>query len=337
MPRCALVTGATGQDGSYLVEFLLARDYQVHAQSRRADITSLPQHRDLRWHTADIGDSGALYALIAEVKPDEIYNLASISRPSVSWQIPHETAEINALVPQEICELVLKLRPQCRIFQATSSEIFGNSAISPQNEETPCRPQSPYGIAKLYAHLTIGSYRAKYRLHACSGIMFNHESPRRPLSYVSQKIAYAAAAVSIGLRDTPEENDERGQPILKDGKVTLGNLDVRRDFGFAGDYVAAMHAILQSDTADDYVIGTGQSNSIRGFCEIAFRHVGRNWADHVTFDRSLLRAIDSYHTAADSSKITATLGWRAKMSFVELVTTMVDYQVKRLAAAKPKT
>jgi GDPmannose 4,6-dehydratase len=334
MRRCALITGATGQDGSYLVEFLLARDYQVHAQSRRADTASLPQHRDLHWHTADIGDSGALHALIVEVQPDEIYNLASISRPSISWQIPHETAGVNALIPQQICELVLKLRPQCRIFQATSSEIFGNSAINPQDEETPCRPQSPYGIAKLYAHLTIGSYRAKYQLHASSGIMFNHESPRRPLSYASQKIACAAAAVSIGLRDTSEK-DERGQPLLQDGKVTLGNLDIRRDFGFAGDYVAAMHALLQSDTADDYVIGTGQSNSIRAFCEIAFRHVGCNWADHVTFDRSLFRTMDSYYTVADSSKIAARLGWRAKTSFVELVTMMVDHQVKRLAAIEP--
>jgi GDPmannose 4,6-dehydratase len=334
MRRCALITGATGQDGSYLVEFLLARDYQVHAQSRRADTGSLPQYRNLHWHAADIRDSGALHALIVEVQPDEIYNFVSISRPSVSWQHPHETAEVNALVPQQICELVLKLRPQCRIFQATSSEIFGNSAISPQNEETPCHPQSPYGVAKLYAHLIIGAYRAKYRLHASSGIMFNHESPRRPLSYVSQKIACAAAAVSIGLRDTPEK-DERGQPLLQDGKVTLGNLDIRRDFGFAGDFAAAMHAVLQSDTADDYVIGTGQSNSVRAFCEIAFRHVGRNWADHVVFDRSLFRTIDSHHTVADCSKI-ARLGWRAKTSFVDLVTMMVDHQVNRLAAIGPK-
>jgi GDPmannose 4,6-dehydratase len=336
MSRRALVTGSSGQDGSYLVEFLLARDYQVHAQSRRADTASLPQHRDLHWHSADICDSDALRALIVVVQPDEIYNLASISRPSVSWQIPHETAEVNALIPEQICELVLKLRPQCRIFQATSSEIFGNSAISPQNEETPCRPQSPYGIAKHYAHLTMGSYREKYHLHASSGIMFNHESPRRPLSYASQKIACAAAAISIGLSETSEK-DERGQPLLQDGKVTLGNIEIRRDFGFAGDYVTAMHAMLQSDTADDYVIGTGQSNSIRTFCEIAFRHVGRNWADHVAFDRSLFRTIDSYHTVANSSKIKAKLGWHATTSFVDLVTMMVDYQVKRLTAIELKT
>jgi GDPmannose 4,6-dehydratase len=335
MSRRALVTGASGQDGSYLVEFLLARDYEVHAQSRRADATLPSQHRNLHWHAVDVGDFDALHALIAEVEPDEIYNFASISRPSVSWQNPHETAKVNGLIPQQICETVLKLRPHCRIFQSTSSEIFGNSAISPQDEQTPFRPQSPYGVAKLYAHLIIDAYRKNYRLHASSGIMFNHESPRRPLSYVSQKIACAAAAVSIGLRETSDK-DERGLPLLKNGKVTLGNIDIRRDFGFAGDYVAAMHEMLQADTADDYVIGTGQSNSIRSFCDIAFRHVGRDWTDHVVFDRSLFRAVDC-DTVADSSKIAAKIGWRAKTSFVDLVTMMVDHQVKRLAGAKSKS
>src|SRR5262249_50878628 len=189
MSHCALVTGASGQDGSYLVEFLLARNYLVHAQSRRADTASPSQDRNLHWHAVDICDFDAVHALIAEVQPDEIYNLASISRPLVSWDNPHETAKVNALIPQQICDTVLKLRPQCRIFQSTSSEIFGSCAISPQDEQTPCRPQSPYGTAKLYAHLVIGAYRKKYGLHASSGIMFNHESPRRPLSYVSQKIA----------------------------------------------------------------------------------------------------------------------------------------------------
>jgi GDPmannose 4,6-dehydratase len=331
MSRRALVTGASGQDGSYLVEFLHARDYEVHAQSRRADTTLPSLHGNLRRHAVDICDFDALHALIAEVQPDEIYNLASISRPSLSWENPHETAKVNALIPQKICETVLRIRPQCRIFQATSSEIFGSSATSPQNEQTPFRPQSPYGVAKLYAHLIIGAYRKNYRLHASSGIMFNHESPRRPLSYVSQKIACAAAAVSIGLRETSDK-DERGQPLLQDGKVTLGNLDIRRDFGFAGDFLAAMHGMLQSDTADDYVIGTGQSNSIRTLCEIAFGHIGRNWADHVVLDRSLFRTIDSYHTVADCSKIAGKLGWRAKTSFVDLVTMMVDHQLERLAA-----
>ena len=238
---------------------------------------------------------------------------------------------MNALIPQTICDAVLKLRPQCRIFQATSSEIFGNTPVSPQNEETPCKPQSPYGIAKLCAHQFIGSYRANYRLHASSGIMFNHESPRRPLSYVSQKIAHAAAAVSLGLDETAEK-DERGQPLLQGGRLKLGNLDVSRDFGFAGDYVEAMHAMVQSETADDYVIGSGRTHSIRAFCEIAFRHVGHNWNDHVVVDQSLFRAVDSRHTIADTAKIATRLGWRPKTSFDELVAMMVDHQVARLSA-----
>jgi GDPmannose 4,6-dehydratase len=329
MHRRAFVTGASGQDGSYLVELLLARDYEVHAQSRRAALASLAPH--LHWHVADIRAADVLHTLIAEIGPNEIYNLASVSRPSESWKIPEETTKVNADIPRHICESVLKLNPQCRIFQATSSEIFGNSVASPQNESTPCNSQSPYGIAKYQAHQTIVSYREKYNLHASSGIMFNHESPRRPLTFVSQKIAFAAAAVSAGVIET-REKDERGLPLVHAGKVTLGNLDVSRDFGFAGEYVEAMHAMVQSDMADDYVIGTGQSHSIRAICEIAFGHVGRNWTDHVAYDQSLMRAVDSYHTVADHSKITAKLGWRTRTSFADLVTMMVDHQVKKLAA-----
>lgn len=330
MARRALVTGATGQVGPYLVEFLLARDYEVHAQSRRADAMRAPR-ANLHWHVADIVDPTALEQLIAAVQPDEIYNLASISRPTDSWAIPYETGLVNALIPQAICQIVSKLRRSCRIFQATSSEIFGNSAASPQSETTPFQPQTPYAIAKLYAHQVMGAYRASEHLHASSGILFNHESPRRPLSYVSQKIAYAAAAVAVGLRDSAE-TDERGRPILQGGIMQLGNLDVRRDFGFAGDYVDAMYRMLQHDVGDDYVIGTGQSHSIGEFCETAFRHVGRDWQNHVLGDPKLFRAIDSRHTAADASKAAAKLGWRPKTSFAELVAMMVDHQVRRLAS-----
>ncbi len=329
MRRRALVTGASGQDGSYLVEFLLARDYEVHAQSRRAAPASLAPH--LHWLVADIRAADVLHTLIAEIGPNEIYNLASVSRPSESWKIPEETMKVNADIPRHICESVLKLCPECRIFQATSSEIFGNSVTHPQNESTPCNSQSPYGIAKYQAHQTIASYRGKYKLHASSGIMFNHESPRRPLTFVSQKIAFAAAAVSAGVLES-REKDERGLPLVHGGKVTLGNLDVSRDFGFAGDYVEAMHAMVRSDAADDYVIGTGQSHSIRAICEIAFGHVGRNWIDHVAFDQNLMRTVDSYHTIADNSKIAAKLGWRPRTSCLDLVTMMVDHQVKKLAA-----
>ena len=327
MRRRALVTGASGQDGFYLIKLLLARDYGVHAQSRRA-AAALPAS-PLHWHVADIRAPDVLHALIAKIRPDEIYNLASVSRTSESWNIPEETALVNAEIPRWICESVLELCPHSRIFQATSSEIFGNSPVSPQTENTPCNPLSPYGVAKYRAHQTIADYRKQHGLHASSGIMFNHESPRRPLAFVSQKIACAAAAISVGLVETPEK-DERGCPLLQDRKVTLGNLDVRRDFGFAGDYVEAMHAMLQADTADDYVIGTGQSHAIWQFCEAAFNIVGRDWTAHVALDRNLMRQVDSVHTIADSSKIAAKLGWRAKTSFAQLVRMMVNHQIERL-------
>ena len=328
----ALVTGASGQDASYLIEFLLECGYRVHAQSRGVQPAGY-HSQELHWHQTDISEPEAIEELIAAAEPEEIYNLASFSRPSESWKDPHQAFEANALIPLLICETVHKRRPACRIFQATSSEIFGDNKVTAQDETTPCQPQTPYGIAKLAAHQTIGIFRKNFGLHASSGILFNHESPRRPLSYVSQKIAHAAAAVSLGLRETAER-DERGRPILADGVVRLGNLDVRRDFGFAGDYVEIMHRMLQSDTADDYVIGTGESHSIRELCEMAFRHVGRDWQDHVKIDPELFRAVDSHYTAANPAKVAARFGWRARTSVSELVAMMVDYRRDALTRAK---
>jgi len=328
-PRCtsrrALVTGGAGQDGGYLIPHLLARGYEVHAQSRRPQDPA--QHAGaVRWHVGDLKDAEFLRGLIATVRPAETYNLASVSSPTQSWKIPRETLLLNALVPQHLCELMVELCPHGRIFQASSSEIFGDCKASPQNEDTPCAPQTPYATAKLHAHHTIAAYRKHHGLHASSGIMFNHESPRRPLSYVSQKIAHAAAAVSLGLRETAEA-DERGQPILKDGTVRLGNLDVRRDFGFAGDYVEVIHLMLQADAGDDYVVGTGVSHSIGEFCEVAFRFAGRNWKDHVVVDRDLVRLVDSRHTVADTAKAAARFGWRPKTDFADLVGIMVEHRI----------
>ena len=251
--RKILVTGASGQDGYYLIDLLQKQGCIVHAQSRRQ--THPNSHLSgTYWHVGDPTDGDFLDSLIAGVMPDEIYNLAAISRPVLSWGLPRETAEVNAFLPQQICELLLKHKPGCRFFQASSSEIFGDSADRVQNEQTPCVPKSPYGAAKLYAHRIIGAYRTQYGLHASTGILFNHESPQRPLSFVSQKIAYAAAAISLGLSHTPE-TDERGRPILRDGKIALGDLSVRRDFGFAGDYVEAMRLIVQHHAADAVLAG----------------------------------------------------------------------------------
>jgi len=324
--RKILVTGASGQDGFYLIDLLHKEGCIVHAQSRRQLHPNL--HRDgVHWHVGDPTDGDFLNSLIASVMPDEIYNLAAISRPVLSWGLPRETAEVNAFLPQQICELLLKHKPGCRLFQASSSEIFGDSADRAQNEQTSCIPKSPYGTAKLYAHRIVGAYRTQYGLHASTGILFNHESPQRPLSFVSQKIAYAAAAIAVGLTHSPE-TDERGQPILHDGKIALGDLSVRRDFGFAGDYVEAMQLIVQRHIADDYVIGTGEDHSIEEFCSEAFSVVGRKWTDHVSVDPSLLRKVDSHYTRADTAKIRSELNWRPKVGFRELVAIMVRAQIE---------
>lgn len=325
MKRTILITGASGQDGYYLINLLRQQECIVHAQSRRAIHPN--SHLDgVHWHVGDPADYGFLDALISGVMPDEIYNLAAISRPSQSWIQPRQTGEVNGFVPQEICELLLKYKPDCRLFQASSSDMFGSDVTSCQNEQTRCAPNTPYGVAKLYAHRMIGAYRAQYGLHVSTGILFNHESPRRPLAFVSQKIAYAAAAVSLGLSQT-SELDERGRPILSDGKIALGDLSVRRDFGFAGDYVEAMRLIVQHSTPDDYVIGTGQDHSIEEFCNQAFNFVGRKWTDHVVSDPMLVRKVDSRYTRADAAKIRSILNWKPRMDFPTLVSMMVTAQV----------
>lgn len=331
----ALVTGASGQDGFYLINLLHRQGYAVHAQSRRLPQPNLHQN-ETYWHVGDPADRDFLDSLISSVMPDEIYNLAAVSRPILSWGSPRETAEVNAFVPQEICELLLKHKPGCRLFQASSSEIFGDGADRSQDEQTSCVPKSPYGTAKLYAHRIIGAYRAQYGLHASTGILFNHESPRRPLSFVSQKIAYAAAAVSLGFTQT-SETDERGRPILLDGKIALGDLSVRRDFGFAGDYVEAMRLIVLHHTADDYVIGTGEHHSIEEFCDQAFRLIGRKWANHVSIDPNLIRKVDSHYTNANAAKIHSTLNWRPKVSFSELVSMMVKAQIDLIQGGAPSS
>ena len=214
--------------------------------------------------------------LLSTSAPNEIYNLAAVSRPALSWDIPIETARLNALVPQSICEFIRREMPTTRLFQASSSEIYGDSPAHLQDEETRANPRSPYGISKAYAHQIVGAYRQQYGLHLSCGILFNHESPRRPLGFVSQKIAHAAAAASLGLTET-RELDERGKPILSDGKLYLGDINVRRDFGFAGDVVEAMRLIVQSDVPSDFVVGTGHAHSIAEFCEVAFRVGGLDW------------------------------------------------------------
>jgi GDPmannose 4,6-dehydratase len=326
-----LVTGGAGQDGWYLIELLLSRGYEVFAHSRRKVDGGLHNGR-VFWRTGDLTDEAFLQQLLSESAPDEIYNLAAVARPSSSWDIPIETALLNGLVPQRICEFIRHEMPTCRMFQASSSEIYGDSLHETQNEDTRTNPASPYGISKAYAHQIIGAYRQQYGLHLSCGILFNHESPRRPLNFVSQKIAHAAAAASLGLTDTPEL-DERGRPILSGGRLYLGDLSVQRDFGFAGDFVEAMYLILQNAVASDYAIGTGRAHSIAEFCETAFKVGGLDWTKYVTVDKTLIRRVDSHFTQADTSKLKSELGWQPKVDFTALVNIMVQERIRMLQAS----
>src|SRR6266851_9300076 len=303
----ALVTGGAGQDGWYLIELLLSRGYDVFSQSRQSIDARLHGGR-VSWHIGDLTQEVFLENLLSASAPDEVYNLAAVSRPALSWDIPIETALLNGLVPQRMCEFIRRELPTTRLFQASSSEIYGDTPPQLHHEQTRANPRSPYGISKAYAHQIIGAYRRQYGLHLSCGILFNHESPRRPLGFVSQKIAHAAAAASLGLTET-RELDERGRPILSDGKLYLGDISVRRDFGFAGDFVEAMHLIVQNETASDFVVGTGQSHSIAEFCEAAFGVVGLDWTKYVEIDQSLVRKVDNHYTRADSTKLQSQLGW----------------------------
>jgi GDPmannose 4,6-dehydratase len=330
MSRRALVTGGAGQDGWYLTRLLLEHGYEVHAHARRE--AGGDKADGIRWHFGDIGEAAEVARLLGAVRPDEIYNLASFSRPRDAIEQPVASSVVNALGPLHIFDFARCHLPGCRIFQPSSSEIFGAADAPFQDETTACRPASPYGIAKLFAHEMAAFYRRRFGLFVSCGILFNHESPRRPLQYVSQKIAHAAAAVGLGIVTTVEI-DEVGRPIVNDGRLRLGNLDVRRDFGFAGDYAEAMWLALQADTADDYVIGTGQSYSIRDFCEMAFAHVGKDWRAHVEVDPALLRPIDSLVTVARPAKAAQMLGWRPRTPFKTLVAMLVDARVAALREA----
>lgn len=313
-----------------MIELLREKGYVVHAQSRQSAIDQAVEH--VRWHAGDIADSKFLTRLIDDTVPDEIYNLAAITRPNLSWQHPEQTAVLNALVPQRICQMLADAKSSCRLFQASTSEMFDGASGQAQSEATPFNPQSPYGISKSFAHYTVGAFRTQRGLHASCGILFNHESPRRPLGFVSQKIAHAVAAISLGIQETAEL-DERGNPIVSGGKLHLGNIHTRRDFGFAGDVAEAMHLIVTSDQPDDYVIGTGESRSIADFCRSAFQYIGRHWEEHVVVDAALVRAVDTPFTEADVSKLKSRLGWQPKVSFETLVEMMVADRQRVLRGA----
>ncbi len=321
MPK-ALVTGVTGQDGSYLAELLLAKGYEVAGMVRRTSHHSYERIEHLLDRVeivaADLLDQHSLTQVLQETRPDEVYNLAAQSYVPTSWTQPVLTGEFTALGVTRILEAVRLVHPTARFYQASSSEMFGRVVETPQNERTPFYPRSPYGVAKAYGHWITVNYRESYGIYAVSGILFNHESPRRGIEFVTRKVTDGVARIKLGLAK----------------ELRLGNLDSRRDWGFAGDYVDAMWRMLQRPEAQDYVIGTGATHSVRELVQAAFGHVGLDWEKHVVVDPKFIRPAEVDLLQADPSKARAELGWEPKVSFEELVAMMVDADLQRLAAKR---
>jgi GDPmannose 4,6-dehydratase len=316
--RKALITGITGQDGSYLAEFLLEKDYEVLGMVRRSSTVNFNRieqiQDDVKLVSGDLLDQSSLSCIMREYQPDEVYNLAAQSFVPTSWHQPVFTGGVTALGVTRMLEALRSEAPDARFYQASSSEMFGKVREVPQTEATPFYPRSPYGVAKVYGHWITVNYRESYDIFACSGILFNHESPRRGMEFVTRKVTYHVAKIKLGLTD----------------HVALGNLDSRRDWGFAGDYVRAMWLMLQQDAPDDYVVGTGETHSVRELCEAAFSHVGLNWEDYVTQDPRFMRPAEVDLLVSDPTKARKTLGWKPKVSFRELIGMMVDADIALL-------
>jgi GDPmannose 4,6-dehydratase len=314
----ALVTGVTGQDGSYLAECLLGKGYAVYGMVRRSSVQRFEriQHllETLQLIEGDLTDQSSLDEAIKAIAPDEVYNLAAQSFVPTSWNQPVLTAESAGTGVTRMLEAIRKHRPEARFYQASSSEMFGKVRETPQTERTPLYPRSPYGVAKAYAHWITVNYRESYRLFACSGICFNHESPRRGLEFVTRKVTDGVARIKLGLMD----------------KLKLGNLEARRDWGFAGDYVEAMWLMLQQEQADDYVIATHESHSVRELVEIAFDYVGLALEEHVVIDPALFRPAEVDLLIGDASKARVKLGWKPTVSFQEMIHMMVKADLDRL-------
>jgi len=322
----ALITGITGQDGSYLAELLLSKGYEVHGIIRRASTFNTERldhlYQDphvhgvrLFLHYGDLSDSVSLVKLLYELKPDEIYHLAAQSHVRVSFDIPEYTADITGVGTIRILEAIRETGLATRFYQASSSEMFGKVAEVPQCETTPFHPRSPYGVAKVFAYWATVNYRESYDLFATNGILFNHESPRRGETFVTRKITRAVAYIKSGLQD----------------KLFLGNLDSQRDWGYAREYVEAMWLMLQQEQPDDYVIATGETHTIREFCEVAFHHAGLDWQKHVAFDKRYLRPAEVDILMGNPAKARRVLGWEPKVKFKELVQLMVDADIQLLA------
>jgi GDPmannose 4,6-dehydratase len=318
--RRALITGITGQDGSYLADLLLAKGYEVHGMVRRSSTETFDRIEHIRdriiLHTGDLLDQRSLGDVMKACEPDEIYNLAAMSFVAASWNQPVLTADFSGVGVTRILEAMRGVAPGARFYQASSSEMFGKVREIPQNENTPFYPRSPYGVAKAYGHFITVNYRESYDLFACSGVLFNHESPRRGLEFVTRKVTHGAASIKLGLAD----------------ELLLGNLDAERDWGYAKDYVEAMWLMLQQDEPDDYVIATGKAHSVQELVDIAFDHIGLDPEKYVGTDPRYFRPAEVDHLIGDYSKAKEKLGWEPHTSFEELVRLMVDADVELLSS-----
>ncbi len=315
--KTALITGVTGQDGSYLAEFLLKKDYEVYGIVRRSSSSNFERIKhiqdDLKLLQGDLLDQNSLIEAIEGSCPDEVYNLGAQSFVPTSWNQPVLTGEFTALGVTRILEAIRLVNKKIRFYQASSSEMFGKVAEVPQNEQTVFYPRSPYGVAKLYAHWITVNYRESYDLFCCSGILFNHESPRRGLEFVTKKVSNGVARIKMGLSN----------------ELRMGNLDAKRDWGFAGDFVEAMWLMVQQDEPEDYVISTDEAHSVKELVEVAFDHVGLNWKDYVVVDHKFVRPAEVDLLLGDSAKARNKLKWQPKVKFEELIRMMVDYDIER--------
>jgi len=316
--RVALITGITGQDGGYLAEFLLEQGYQVIGMMRRSSVVNLGRIRHIQDKITlvqgDVLDEASLIGLLREFQPGEVYNLAAQSFVPTSWQQPVLTGEVTALGVTRLLDAIMMVNPDIRFYQASSSEMFGKVQQVPQSEKTPFYPRSPYGVAKVYGHWITVNYRESYGLHASSGILFNHGSPRRGIEFVERKISLGVAAIQAGLAH----------------ELRLGNLESKRDLGFAGDYVRAMWLMLQQDEPDNYVIATGETHAIREMCEVAFGHVGLDYQDYVVCDERFFRPAEVDLLVGDPSQAGRVLGWEPLVSFRELMQMMVDADLQAI-------
>jgi len=317
----ALITGITGQDGSYLAEFLLSEGYEVFGLVRRSSTINYERiahiQDDIHLISGDILDQTSLQKALTIARPEEVYNLAAQSFVQTSWQQAVFTGDVTAIGVTRLLDAIMTVNRDIRFYQASSSEMFGKVVESPQKETTPFYPRSPYGVAKVYGHWITVNYRESYNLHATSGILFNHESPRRGLEFVTRKVTYHAAKIKLGLAN----------------KLPLGNLDAKRDWGFAGDYVRAMWLMLQQDTPDDYVVSTGKTHTVQNLVECAFGCVGSNWQDYVYQDPNFMRPAEVDLLIGDSSKAKDQLGWEPQVQFEQLIEMMVEADLKLLQDA----